>query len=107
MISKKEAVVEPSSFLMPRCPECCIVLRLPCFFCATVIIYNICKIMDKILCISSIIVAILYQFVPVNSLSFTLSSGATKCLKEELHKDVLVTGEYQLSEANQKTHLTV
>ena len=51
--------------------------------------------------------AILYQLLPVTSLSFTLSSGATKCLKEELHKDVLVTGEYQLSEANQKTHLTV
>ena len=63
--------------------------------------------MDKILCISTVIVAIFYQLLPVNSLSFTLSSGTTKCLKEELHKDVLVTGEYQLSEASQKTHLTV
>ena len=63
--------------------------------------------MDKIFCISTIIVVIFYQLIPVNSLSFTLSSGTTKCLKEELHKDVLVTGEYQLSEASQKTHLTV
>ena len=63
--------------------------------------------MDKIFCITTIIVAIFYQLIPVNSLSFTLSSGTTKCLKEELHKDVLVTGEYQLSEASQKTHLTV
>jgi hypothetical protein len=63
--------------------------------------------MDKIFCISTIILAVFYQLIPVNSLSFTLSSGTTKCLKEELHKDVLVTGEYQLSEASQKTHLTV
>lgn len=44
----------------------------------------------------------------VSSLSFTLPSGAKKCLKEEVHKDVLVTGEYRLSEApHQKTHLKV
>lgn len=44
----------------------------------------------------------------VNSLSFTLPSGAKKCLKEEVHKDVLVTGEYKLSDSpNQKTHLKV
>ena len=31
-----------------------------------------------------------------------------KCLKEEIHKDVLVTGEYELSEApGQKTVLLV
>ena len=43
-----------------------------------------------------------------NSLSFVLTPGQAKCLKEEVHKDVLVTGEYKLSEApNQKTHLKV
>ncbi|XP_031554076.1 transmembrane emp24 domain-containing protein 10-like [Actinia tenebrosa] len=44
----------------------------------------------------------------VSSLSFTLPSGSRKCLKEDVHKDVLVTGEYKLSEApHQKTHLKV
>ena len=43
----------------------------------------------------------------VHSLSFTLSAGTKKCLREEVHKDVLVTGEFRLSEAPIKTHLTV
>ena len=44
----------------------------------------------------------------VSSLSFTLPPGQKKCLKEEVHKDVLVTGDYKLSDAaHQKTHLTV
>ena len=44
----------------------------------------------------------------VSTLSFTLPPGQEKCLREEVHKDVLVTGEYRLSEApHQKTHLTV
>ncbi|EDO41239.1 predicted protein [Nematostella vectensis] len=43
-----------------------------------------------------------------SSLSFTLSSGNRKCLKEEVHKDVLVTGEFTLSDApQQKTNLKV
>lgn len=46
-------------------------------------------------------------FVKVNSLSFTLAAGSKKCLREEVHKDILVTGEYKLSEAPIKTHLTV
>ena len=44
----------------------------------------------------------------VNSLAFILPAGSKKCLKEEVHKDVLVTGEYKLDEApGQKTHLKV
>lgn len=44
----------------------------------------------------------------VTPLSFTLPPGQEKCLREEVHKDVLVTGEYRLSDApQQKTHLTV
>lgn len=44
----------------------------------------------------------------VSALSFTLPLGQEKCLREEVHKDVLVTGEYRLSDApQQKTHLTV
>ena len=46
-------------------------------------------------------------FNSVDALSFTLSAGTKKCLREEVHKDVLVTGEYRLSEAPIKTHLTV
>jgi len=30
---------------------------------------------------------------------FHLSPNQKKCLKEEIHKDVLVTGEYELSDA--------
>ena len=46
-------------------------------------------------------------FVKVDSLSFTLAAGTKKCLREEVHKDILVTGEYRLSEAPIKTHLQV
>lgn len=35
----------------------------------------------------------------VNSLMFMLSPNQRKCLREEIHKDVLVTGDYELSEA--------
>jgi len=42
------------------------------------------------------------------SLMFHLQPNTQKCLKEEIHKDVLVTGEYEISEAqNQKVDLTV
>ena len=53
-------------------------------------------------------VVLLNYFALVSTLSFTLPPGQEKCLREEVHKDVLVTGEYRLSEAaHQKTHLTV
>ena len=35
----------------------------------------------------------------VDALMFHLSPNHRKCLKEEIHKDVLVTGEYELSDA--------
>lgn len=43
----------------------------------------------------------------IHSISFTLTSQSKKCLREEVHKNVLVTGEYRVSEAPIKTHLTV
>jgi len=43
----------------------------------------------------------------IQSISFTLTAQSKKCLREEVHKNVLVTGEYKLSEAPIKTHLTV
>lgn len=53
-------------------------------------------------------VVVLSYLALVSALSFTLPPGQEKCLREEVHKDVLVTGEYRLSDApHQKTHLTV
>lgn len=44
----------------------------------------------------------------VLSISFFLPVNTRKCLREEIHKDVLVTGEYDISEqANTKTNLKV
>lgn len=42
------------------------------------------------------------------SISFFLPVNTRKCLREEIHKDVLVTGEYEISEqASTKTNLKV
>ena len=35
----------------------------------------------------------------IDALMFQLSPNQKKCLKEEIHKDVLVTGEYDISDA--------
>lgn len=44
----------------------------------------------------------------VFSISFFLPVNSRKCLREEIHKDVLVTGEYEISEQpNTKTNLKV
>jgi len=44
----------------------------------------------------------------VSSIRFHLKPNGKKCLREEIHKDVLVTGDYELSEApGQKTHIKV
>lgn len=51
-----------------------------------------CSILFVIICLSY-----------VNSLMFMLSPNHKKCLREEIHKDVLVTGEYELSEAPGQT----
>ena len=41
-------------------------------------------------------------------ISFLLPVGVKKCLREEVHRDVLVVGEYHLSDAPmQKTDLKV
>lgn len=47
-------------------------------------------------------------FESVFSISFFLPVNTRKCLREEIHKDVLVTGEYEISEqSNTKTNLKV
>ncbi|XP_029468276.1 transmembrane emp24 domain-containing protein 10-like [Rhinatrema bivittatum] len=44
----------------------------------------------------------------VAPISFHLPAQSRKCLKEEIHKDVLVTGEYELAEqSGLETHLQV
>ena len=63
--------------------------------------------MAKLVEVSLAVVFFSALFFKAHSLSFTLSAGSKKCLREEVHKDVLVTGEYRLSEAPIKTHLTV
>jgi len=46
--------------------------------------------------------------VVADSLRFTIQPNQKKCLREEIHKDVLVTGEYELSDApGQKAQLLV
>lgn len=47
-------------------------------------------------------------FYSANALMFHLPPNSEKCLKEEIHKNVLVTGDYHISEGfGQKTHLSV
>ena len=44
----------------------------------------------------------------VHAVSFLLDHDVKKCIREEVHKDVLVVGEYKLSDVNgQKTDLLV
>ncbi|XP_069494152.1 transmembrane emp24 domain-containing protein 10 [Ambystoma mexicanum] len=45
---------------------------------------------------------------PVWPISFHLPSNGRKCLREEIHRDVLVTGEYEASDQpGVKTHLKI
>ncbi|XP_035279304.1 transmembrane emp24 domain-containing protein 10-like [Anguilla anguilla] len=47
-------------------------------------------------------------FESVFAISFFLSVNSRKCLREEIHKDVLVTGDYDVSEQpNTKTNLKI
>lgn len=47
-------------------------------------------------------------FVTVDALRFHLQPNARKCLKDEIHKDVVVAGEYELSDApGQRVDITV
>ncbi|UYV80455.1 TMED10 [Cordylochernes scorpioides] len=55
-----------------------------------------------------IFVLIAFCFSSINALMFHLQPGSRRCLKEEVQKNVLVTGEYSLSEAvNQRVDLIV
>ena len=44
----------------------------------------------------------------VHGLMFQIGANQRKCLKEEIHKDVLVTGDYEISDMpGQKANLKV
>ena len=43
-------------------------------------------------------VLLLVSLAGVASISFTLPADATKCLQEDVEKDVLVVGEYKISD---------
>jgi p24 family protein delta-1 len=54
------------------------------------------------------IIVFVYLVQHTHSVRFLLSPNSKKCLKEEIRKDVLVTGEYEVSEEpGQKTRLEV
>lgn len=57
-------------------------------------------------CLALLVLAVIYH--PVSSISFSVVPDVRKCLREEVHKDVLVVGDYKLSDvAGQKTDIMV
>lgn len=48
----------------------------------------------------SLLGVILVMFECSSALRFYVPANGKKCLKEEIHKNVVVTGEYELSEGN-------
>uniref|UniRef100_A0A673JDF3 Transmembrane emp24 domain-containing protein 10-like n=1 Tax=Sinocyclocheilus rhinocerous TaxID=307959 RepID=A0A673JDF3_9TELE len=56
----------------------------------------------------SLSLSLLFVVQSVVSISFYLPVRSRKCLREEIHKDVLVTGEYEIIEQpNTKTNLKI
>ena len=50
-----------------------------------------------------ILVYICLTFATVQSISFHVLPDVRKCLREEVHKDVVVVGEYELSSVSGQT----
>ena len=46
-----------------------------------------------------VILLLSLQILTCYSLRFMVATGEQKCLKEEIHKNVVLTGEYEISEA--------
>ena len=65
--------------------------------------------MREVLCSLVLALACLGATVlPVSSITFNVVPDVRKCLREEVHKDVLVVGEYTLTDmAGQRTDITV
>jgi len=58
--------------------------------------------------LSLLVVFFLSLVFAAQSISFTLDPDVRKCIQEEVHKDVLVVGEYQVSDVDgQKTDILV
>nr|XP_033812297.1 transmembrane emp24 domain-containing protein 10-like [Geotrypetes seraphini] len=59
-------------------------------------------------CVGFVLLLSVLSFSGVAAISFHLPAQSRKCLKEEIHKNVLVTGQYEVSEQpGLKTHLQV
>ena len=57
---------------------------------------------------SLVILFVTVLFLHVSAIRFHLKPNGKMCLREEIHKDVLVTGDYELSEApGQKANIKV
>jgi len=50
--------------------------------------------------------SVLY-FASIDAIRFLIGQNQKKCLREEIHKDVLVTGDYEVQENGQRADLTV
>lgn len=57
--------------------------------------------------IQNVILLLCVSFLCADAIRFHLASNQRKCLKEEIHKNVLVTGEYEVQENGQRTDLSV
>ena len=51
-----------------------------------------------------VLIALIFN---AEAVRFMLASGGRKCLKEEIHKDILVTGEYDIQDNGQRADVTV
>ncbi|KAH9492899.1 Transmembrane emp24 domain-containing protein 10 [Bulinus truncatus] len=54
-----------------------------------------------------LLVVLVSCFLNAEAIRFLLGSNQRKCLREEIHKNVLVTGEYEVQENGQRADLTV
>lgn len=54
-----------------------------------------------------VLLTFVFSCLSVNAIRFNLASNQRKCLREEIHKNVLVSGEYDIHENGQRADLTV
>ncbi|KAK3702669.1 hypothetical protein RRG08_042657 [Elysia crispata] len=60
--------------------------------------------MDSFMFCIIVLIALIFN---AEAVRFMLASGGRKCLKEEIHKDILVTGEYDIQDNGQRADVTV
>lgn len=54
-----------------------------------------------------ILVLAVLSLASIDAIRFHVGPNKKKCLREEIHKDVLVTGDYEVQETGQRTDLSV